>query len=599
MHTGSWMIPPVRLAGDIPQDGFGEVVWQLSHRWRVTHRLAVLPVAAAAGSLAHIDEKSAPTMEFQPVTPDLDIPNVSLSEFVFGGLSEDEAGQVAVIHDATDTRLTFGQVRDHAMAFATWLAGQGIGPGDVVTLVLPNSPEFITAFQGIVRSGAAASAASIAYQVRETAHVLKVAGAGRVVTEVGNLAKVLDAATRVGLTPGDIIVAGPGGREAAIAGGHTAYDDVLATPADPPTLDIDPATHVAALPMSMGYTGLPKAVELSHRNIIANVLQFPVYCEPIPPGSRLLGVVPMSHGYGITALANFGLRRRFPVLTMPAFSPVPFLDLVRTHRPTVLFIVPGIASFLANDPSVDTVDWSCADLAISGASSMDPAVAEALVDRIGCDLVCGWGMTEMSPIASFRPRWRTDIDQTVVGMPVPNVRTRVVDPATGQDVVVPETGESAPGEMWCTGDSVMLRFHNEPEATARMLDADGWLHTGDLVTVDREGCMRIVGRCKELIKSRGLQISPAEIEAVLREHPAVADAAVYPVAIAGSPGDEAPYALIQLKPGVTAKPFDFIRHVGSELAKYKQLKSVVFVDSIPRDTAGQIRRDELAGWASR
>ena len=538
-------------------------------------------------------------MEFRPVTPDLDIPNVSLSEFVFGGLTDEEAAQDAIVHDATATRLTFGQVRDHAMSVATWLAAQGIGPGDAVTIVLANSPEFVTAFHGIVRCGAAASAASVAYQMREMAHVMHAAGARKVVTEVGLLPKVSEAAGRVGLSAADIIVAGPGGREAAAAGGHTAYDDVLATPANPPHVDIDPATHVAALPMSMGYSGLPKAVELSHRNIIANVLQFPVYCEPIPPGSRLLAVVPMSHGYGITALANFGLRRRMPIFTMPAFHPADFLELVRKHRPTVLFIVPGIASFLANDPAVGDVDWSCADLAISGAASMDGAVASALVERIGCDLVCGWGMTEMSPIASFRPRWRNDIDHTVIGMPIPNVRVRVVDPATGQDVAVPETGESAPGEMWCRGDSVMLRFHNDPEATARMLDADGWLHTGDLVTVDKEGCMRIVGRCKDLIKSRGLQISPAEIELVLREPPAVADAAVYPVAIAAAPGDEAPYALIQLHPGVTVKPFDLIRHVGTELAKYKQLKSVVFVDSIPRDAAGEIRRAELAGWASR
>lgn len=538
-------------------------------------------------------------MPFRPVTTDVDIPDVSLSDFVFGGLTDAEAQQVAIVHDATATELTFGQVRDHAMAFATWLAAEGIGPGDAVTIVLPNSPEFVTAFHGIVRCGAAASAASVAYQVREMAHVMRCAGARKVVTEVELLPKALAAATRVGLTPRDVIVAGPGGREAAAAGGHTAYQDVLATPADPPHVVIDPATHVAALPMSMGYSGLPKAVELSHRNIIANVLQFPVYCEPIPPGSRLLAVVPMSHGYGITALANFGLRRRMPIYTMPAFNPAGFLDLVRKHRPTVLFIVPGIASFLANDPSVADVDWSCADLAISGAAAMDGAVAAAVVERIGCDLVCGWGMTEMSPIAAFRPRWRPDIDHTVVGMPIPNVRVRVVDPATGQDVVVPETGESAPGEMWCQGDNVMLRFRGEPEATARMLDADGWLHTGDLVTVDKEGCMRIVGRCKDLIKSRGLQISPAEIEAVLREHPAVADAAVYPVAIAASPGDEAPYALVQLKPGATAKPFDFIRHVGTELAKYKQIKSVVFVDSIPRDANGEIRRAELAGWAAR
>lgn len=533
------------------------------------------------------------------MTPDLEIPEVSLSEFVFGGLSEADGQRVAIIHEATGTQVTFAAVRRDCEVVATWLAGRGIGPGAAVSIVLPNGPEFVTAFHGIVRAGAAAATANPAYQVRELAHALRCARSALVITDAELLPRVREAADRVGLGADAIVVAGPASAAAAAAGGHWAYEQILATPPAPPEVHIDPATHIAALPMSMGYAGLPKAVALSHRNLIANVLQFPVYCEPFPADSRLLAVVPMSHGYGITALVNFGLRRRFPIITMPAFHPDQFLDVVRKHRPTVLFIVPGIAAYLASDPAVADVDWSCADLAISGAASMDASVAQALVERIGCDLVCGWGMTEMSPIASFRPRWRTDLDHTVVGMPVPNVTVRVVDPVTGMDVPVPQTGESEPGEMWCRGDSVALGFHGEPEATARMIDVDGWLHTGDLVTVTRDGCLRIVGRCKELIKSRGLQISPAELEAVLREHPAVVDAAVYPVPIAGSPGDEAPFALVVREPGASIKPFDLIRYVGTELAKYKQLKSVVFVEQIPRDDRGAIRRSELAGWAAR
>lgn len=538
-------------------------------------------------------------MEFRSPVADLQIPEVSLPEFVLGGLTEVDAAREAIVHHATGQRLTFGQVRRDVEAVASWLAARGIGPGDAVTVALPNSPEFVTAFHGIVRSGAAASTANTVYQVRELAHVLRCAGSRLVVTNADLLQRVCAAAAEVGLAPAQIIVAGVGAREAAAAGGHTAYDDVLATEPDPPRLEVDPRTHVAALPMSMGYAGLPKAVELSHRNVIANVLQFPVHLEPIPPTASILAVVPMSHGYGITALANFGLRRRLPIYTMPAFQPEALVEIVETYRPTVLFIVPGIASWIATDPRVLDADWSSVELAVCGAASIEASVAAAVEERLGCDLVVGWGMTELSPIAAFRPRWRRDIAHTSIGMPIPNVVARVVDPTSGTDVAVPAGGgESAVGELWCRGDNVMLGFRGEPAQTARMVDADGWLHTGDLVTVTAEGCLTITGRCKDLIKSRGLQISPAELEAVLRTHPAVADAAVYPVDIPAAPGDQAPYALVQLAPGTSAKPFELIRFVDGQLAKYKQLKSVAFVDSIPRDAAGEIRRGELPGWAA-
>lgn len=201
-------------------------------------------------------------------------------------------------------------------------------------------------------------------------------------------------------------------------------------------------------------------------------------------------------------------------------------------------------------------------------------------------------MTELSPVTHVIPLDRFDIDLGTIGLAIPNVRFRVVDPETGADVAPPTDGESAPGEMWCTGPNAMLGYAGEPEDTDAVLDADGWVHTGDLVTVDAAGAVRVVDRIKELIKRRGFQVAPAELEALLATHPAVADAAVAGVA-SSTPGEQIPHALVQLREGATASEAELTRFVADHVASYKRLGGVTFVAKVPRSAAGKILRRRL------
>ncbi|WP_040159580.1 AMP-binding protein [Nigerium massiliense] len=524
-------------------------------------------------------------MELHGPLPDIDVPDVSLYGLIFEGLTDADAGRLAALDHVTGTSLTMGQVKHDADALATWLAGHGVAPGDAVAIDLPNQPEYLSAFHGILRAGAAVTPINAAYTAPEIARQLQVTGAQKVITSPALLPQVADACARAGLAAEDVLVVG------GDAAGHVSYADALATPPAPPQLAIDPATHVACLPFSSGTSGMPKAVRLSHRNLVANMLQFNEVLRPLGDDVSWIAFLPFSHIYALTTNLNYGLFRRFPQYTMAAFDPALFLQIVSVRRPRVLFLVPPVANFLAKHPAVAQADFSSVALAVSGAAPLDGAVGEALASRLGVRVIQGYGMTELSPVTHVIPLDWTDVSLDTIGPAVPNVRFRVVDPETGRDVDVPTEGESAPGELWCTGPNAMLGYLGEPADTDAVLDADGWVHTGDLVVVDARGVVRIVDRIKELIKRRGMQIAPAELEAILQAHPAVADAAV--LGVRTRSGEEVPFGLVQLAPGATVEASELRRLVADQVSPHKRLGGLAFVEQVPRSAAGKILRRAL------
>lgn len=540
-------------------------------------------------------------MEYRGPLPDLEIPDVSLYELLFGGLTEADAARTAVHDHASGVTLTMGQVKAQTDAFATWLAAEGIGPGDAVGVLLPNGPDYLAAFHGIARSGAATTPISAANSAPEIARQLAATGARKLVTHRVLLPQAAAGAATAGLAASEVIVAGllPEDLDAA---GHTSWDAVLATPADPPEITIDPATHLACLPFSSGTSGMPKPVMLSHRNLVANMLQFNEVLAPVGDDVSLVAFLPYSHIYAMTTNLNYGLYRRAPQYTLAGFDPVQFLTVIATYRPAMLFIVPPVAAFLAKHPAVAQADLSSLKLIVSGAAPLDGRVGEGLQERLGVRVVQGYGMTELSPVTHVIPVDRRDIDLGTIGPAIPNVRFRVVDAATGCDVDQPAAGEvSAPGELWCSGPNAMLGYLGVPRDADAVLDAEGWVHTGDLVTVDGEGVVRIVDRIKELIKRRGMQVAPAELEALLCSHPAVADAAVLGVnsTSAGAVGEQVPHALVQLRPGAEATASELGHWLAERVASYKRLGGVHFVEKVPRSAAGKILRRELPGLLGR
>lgn len=531
-------------------------------------------------------------MEWRGPLPDIEIPDVSLYDLLFGDLSQEDAARVAALDHASGVRLTMGEVKRGADAFATWLSARGIGPGDAVAVLAPNCPDYLPAFHGAIRSGAAVTPVNATYTAPEIGRQLAATGARLLVTHSALLAQAAAGASEAGLAASDLVVVGAFDE----ASGHVSWADVLATEPEPPSIDIDPATHVACLPFSSGTSGLPKPVQLSHRNLVANMLQFNEVLAPLGDDVSLVAFLPYSHIYALTTNLNYGLFRRATQYTMAGFDPTLFLTVIATYRPAILFVVPPVAGFLAKHPAVGQADLSSVKLIVSGAAPLDGAVGEALQSRLGARVVQGYGMTELSPVTHVIPLDRSDIDLGTIGPAIPNVRFRVVDPVTGLDVAAPEAGKvSEPGELWCTGPNAMLGYLGVPRDADAVLDADGWVHTGDLVTVDHEGVVRIVDRLKELIKRRGMQIAPAELEAILAAHPAVADAAVLGVASTSTPGDQVPHALVQLRPGGEATASELTKWVSERVAPHKRLGGVHFIEKVPRSGAGKILRRELPG----
>ena len=270
-------------------------------------------------------------------------------------------------------------------------------------------------------------------------------------------------------------------------------------------------------------------------------------------------------------------------VTMPRFDLADSLRIIQEHRVTRAYLVPPIILALAKHPMVDEYDLSSLRQIFSGAAPLSDELAAEASARVGCEVVQGYGLTETSPVTHATPPGQ--FKPGSIGVAISNTECRVVDP-DGNDLALDEDGE-----IWIRGPQVMKGYLNNPGATAATIDEDGWLHTGDIGHVDSDGHWYIVDRLKELIKYKGFQVPPAELEGLLLTHPAVADSAVIPV-----PDEEAgevPKAFVVLKPGAEASPDELKEHVAGHVAHYKQIRYLDIVDEIPKSASGKILRRML------
>jgi acyl-CoA synthetase (AMP-forming)/AMP-acid ligase II len=517
--------------------------------------------------------------------PDVVVPPASLPGFLFDSLDPADARRPAVIDAATGQGYTFGQLTDAVHRVAGALAARGLGRGDVAGLFAPNSPDYPVVFHGVLAAGATVSPVNALYTPAELAHQLRDAGATILFTGPEGLARARVAVAEAGVSVREIVVLGAASQDAAATVPETGFPEFLATATPVPDLTILPE-DLAALPYSSGTTGLSKGVMLTQRNLVANLLQLAPLGR-IDGGSRLLAVLPLFHIYGLTGIMNQGLHRRALVVTMPRFELTGFLAAIAEHRIDHLYIAPPIALALAKSPLVDDYDLSSLRVIVSAAAPLDADLGRAVADRLGATVLQGYGLTESSPGTHGIPVDRPDIDLGTIGVLMPSVQARVVDPGTGRDVAPGEQGE-----LWCRGPNVMRGYLNNPAATAATVDEDGFLHTGDLVTVDPAGVFRVVDRLKELIKYKGHQVAPAELEALLLSHEAVADAAV--IGVPDPDCGEVPKAFVVRRdshPGLDAD--SVLTFVAGRVAPHKKVRLVEFIDRIPKSAAGKILRKEL------
>ncbi|MEV8249294.1 AMP-binding protein [Microbacterium sp. NPDC076768] len=515
--------------------------------------------------------------------PDVEIPEVSIHEYLFAGLGDAELDTVAIVDGVSGAETTYRQLVAQIDLFAGALAARDVGVGSTVGVLCPNVPAFATVFHGILRAGATATTINSLYTADEIANQLDDAGATWLITVSPHLPGALVAAERQGL-PADHVIVLDG------ADGHPSLRDLLMEGHPAPEVSFDPTTHLAVLPYSSGTTGRPKGVMLTHRNLVANVAQ----CEhvlSVGASDRLLAVLPFFHIYGMTVLLNFALHQRAGLVTMPRFDLPEFLRIIAEHRTTWVFVAPPIAVALAKHPIIDEYDLSSIKVIFSGAAPLDGALASAVANRLGCIVTQGYGMTETSPAVNLISDRSLDVDRSSIGPLVPNTEARLVDPESGHDIIVPPEGASEPGELWVRGPQVMKGYLNRPDATAEMLDDEGWLHTGDVATVTADGIYRIVDRLKELIKYKGYQVAPAVLEAVLLEHPGIADAAV--IGVSDEDGQEIPKAYVVRQPGAELDEEAVMAHVATHVAPHEKVRRVEFIDLIPKSASGKILRKDL------
>jgi len=519
--------------------------------------------------------------------PDVEIPNLSVYDYLFSGLDAEHLARVAVIDGTSGAETSYGELVAGIDALAGALAARGVGKGDVVGLLCPNTPAFAIVFHGILRAGATVTTINSLYTPEEIENQLTDAKATWLFTVSPLLEGANLAATRAGFAPENVVVLDG-------ATGHPSLADLLGEGESAPHVEFDPATHLAVLPYSSGTTGKPKGVMLTHRNLVANVEQSKGVIGLVDT-DRVLAVLPFFHIYGLTVLLNYALSCRASLVTMPKFDLPEFLRITSEYKCTWVFIAPPIAVALAKHPLVSEFDLSSVDVVFSGAAPLDGALATAVADRVGCTVRQGYGMTELSPVSHVIPLLRDDIPLSSIGLALPNLECRLVDTETGADIEVPADGPSEPGELLCRGPNVMVGYLGNDEATASTLTNDGWLHTGDIATVDATGVYTIVDRLKELIKYKGYQVAPAILEAILLRHPLIADAAV--VGIADADGQEVPKAFVVVQPSALLSDTDVIDYVATLVAPHEKVRVVEFIDVIPKSTSGKILRKDLRARA--
>ena len=503
-------------------------------------------------------------------------PRMSLEPYPVHPLTDDLVAtaarwpdKIALIDGVSERTYTFKEVLVASLGMARVLQDEGVAPGDRVGVVAPNSCEWVIAFWGTLFAGATVTTLNPLYTEREIGAQFNDSRPKAVFA-----AEATAAATK----------AVWGDRD-----GFHLMSDVwsLADGAagDPKQPSFDPLTHLAVLPYSSGTTGVAKGVMLSHYNLTSNIRQC-MATGLIDGYSVLINFLPFFHIYGMAVLMIPALSIGATQVILPGFDPKRFLEVIAEYGATNLFMVPPAMLALANSGAA--ADLSTVRFVLSGAAPLPLDVARRVAETYDVEVVQGYGMTEASPLTHATPIGRNK--PGTVGALVSDTRQKVVAIDSGEELPIGEIGE-----LLVSGPQVMQGYFEKPDATAETLveDATGrWLRTGDICAVDDEGYVTVHDRAKEMIKYKGYQIAPAELEALIMEHPDVSDAAVIPKDT-GTADGEIPKAFVVVREGAHLTFETLAEFVSGKVAPYKKVREIEFIDAIPKTASGKILRREL------
>lgn len=551
------------------------------------------PEVAAAVAPAALEPEPEVAV-FRSKLPDIDIPShLPLHEYCFARAAE-LADAPCLIAAATGRTYTYAATRLLCRKAAASLHGLGVGQGDRVMILLHNSVEFVLTFFGASLLGAVTTAANPFCTPQEIHKQFRASGARVVVTQSAYVDKLRHGAfPRIG-AEGNALTVVTTDDAADTPEGCLAFWELVspANEAALPAVTISPDDPVA-LPFSSGTTGLPKGVVLTHGGQVSGVAQQVDGANPnlyMRPGDVALCVLPLFHIFSLNSVLLCALRAGAAVMLMPKFEMGAMLEGIQRWRVTVAAVVPPLVLALAKNPALEKYDLSSIRIVLSGAAPLGKELVDALRARLPQAVFGqGYGMTEAGPVLSMCPAFAKEPSPAKpgsCGTVVRNAELKVVDPDTGLAL-----GRNLPGEICIRGPQIMKGYLNDPEATARTVDVDGWLHTGDIGYVDDDDEVFIVDRVKELIKFKGFQVPPAELEALLVAHPSIADAAVVPQK--DDAAGEVPVAFV-----VRGKDSDIAEEaikefISKQVVFYKRLHKVYFTHSIPKSASGKILRREL------
>lgn len=564
---------------------------------------------------------------FTSAVPSLPVYKRSIFTHLFFSADPDTVGEYpasypAFIDATTDTTLTRYRLKELALSFAHGLLTHPKlmrqKRGDTVLLYLSNSIAFPVVMFGCVAAGIKCSPANTAYTSRELEHQYRDSGANIVVTNGDGLAVVHEMFQSVGLTreeAGNRIVVvgaglgwigGPDLSENSATRGFVQLDELLTTGtlSQEEMFQGDEAHQTCYICYSSGTTGKPKGVETTHQNL-TTVIDIARPGLPIQHSQdRILGVLPFYHIYGAVGLLHIAFKYGVPVVVQNRFDAIKFCQNIQTYKITVAMVVPPILVVLARHPGVDQYDLSTLKLVFSAAAPLGPGLIRQVKERFSSkgseiSVTQGYGLTETSPTSHILPPGSSHLKPGSIGILLPNLEARIVESDDGDALI--DAADGKPGELWIRGPTIMKGYLNNTEATLDSITNDGWFKSGDVAVRDRDGFYWIVDRRKELIKYKGFQVAPSELESVLLTHPKIVDVAVIGVDDLAE-ATELPRAYVVRVPSaqgeatIANRAFaeDVKKWMESKVASHKLLRGgVSVIEEIPKSAAGKILRREL------
>ncbi|KAG6581611.1 4-coumarate--CoA ligase 1, partial [Cucurbita argyrosperma subsp. sororia] len=523
---------------------------------------------------------------FRSKLPDIYIPNhLPLHSYCLHENLAKIGHRTCLINSVTGESFTYHDVDLAARKVASGLNKLGIAQGDVIMLLLQNSPEFVFAFLGASYRGAIMTAANPFFTAAEIAKQAKGSNAKLIVTQSSYYEKVKEITEELPDVKIMTVDSPPDG--------CLSFADLIqADEREMPTVEINP-DDVVALPYSSGTTGLPKGVMLTHRGLVTSVAQQVDGENPnlyYRNEDVILCVLPLFHIYSLNSVLLCGLRAGTTILIMPKFEIGSLLQLVQKFKVSIAPIVPPIVLAIAKSPDLDKYDLSSIRVIKCGGAPLGKELEDTVRAKFPkAVLGQGYGMTEAGPVLTMGLAFAKEpfpMKPGACGTVVRNAEMKIVDTENGGSLP-----RNTPGEICIRGDQIMKGYLNNPEATAATIDKDGWLHTGDIGFIDDDDELFIVDRLKELIKYKGFQVAPAEVEALLLTHPAISDAAVVPMK--DEEAGEVPVAFVVRLKNSEVTEDEIKQFISKQVVFYKRIKRAFMIDAIPKSPSGKILRKEL------